>query len=193
MSGMQGHFNAAAEERKPLMISFDDDDNIVSTHVAAFHILTNDFDGGRTSLEYPGYGTEFYAYNESSPTGWKRGRTKEDTARSITNTINRHSRLVYANLEGSSIQLELREESLQASALVVFADDPGGQDIVAEKGGIRLDHREIQVIDDYKSVVELVLEDGVISPLRGPAALGNAAATWHRRSPSRVHRHADVW
>ena len=90
--------------------------------------------------------------------------TKEDTARSITNTINRHSRLVYANLEGSSIQLELREESLQASALVVFADDPGGQDIVAEKGGIRLDHREIQVIDDYKSVVELVLEDGVISP-----------------------------
>ena len=25
---------------------FDDDDNIVSTHVAAFHILTNDFDGG---------------------------------------------------------------------------------------------------------------------------------------------------
>ena len=110
------------------------------------------------------YGTEFYAYNESSPTGWKRGRTKEDTARSITNTIHRHSRLVYANLEGSSIHLELREESLQASALVVFADDPGGQDIVAEKGGIRLDHREIQVIDDYKSVVELVLEDGIISP-----------------------------
>ncbi|MGB2276128.1 MAG: hypothetical protein ACPH5S_04070, partial [Candidatus Poseidoniaceae archaeon] len=33
MSGMQGHFNAAAEERKPLMISFDDDDNLVSTHV----------------------------------------------------------------------------------------------------------------------------------------------------------------
>ena len=30
---------------------------------------------------------------------------------------------VYANLEGSSIQLELREESLQASALVVFVDD----------------------------------------------------------------------
>ena len=27
MSGMSGHFNAAAEERKPLMISFDDDDN----------------------------------------------------------------------------------------------------------------------------------------------------------------------
>ena len=36
--------------------------------------LTNDFDGGEElRLEYPGYGTEFYAYNESSPTGWRRG------------------------------------------------------------------------------------------------------------------------
>ena len=34
MSGMQGHYNAAAEERKPLMISFDDDDNILSTEVS---------------------------------------------------------------------------------------------------------------------------------------------------------------
>ncbi|DAC23692.1 MAG TPA: hypothetical protein D7H89_00330, partial [Candidatus Poseidoniales archaeon] len=28
MSGMKGHFNTATEDRKPLMISFDDDDNI---------------------------------------------------------------------------------------------------------------------------------------------------------------------
>jgi len=165
MSGMQGQFNAAVEERKPLMINFDDDDNIVSTTVAAFHILTNDFDGGEElRLEYPSYGTEFYAYNETSPTGWRRGRTREDTARSITNAINRHSRLVYANLEGHVIHLELREANLDPAALVVFVDDPGGQDIVAEKGGVLLDHREVQVIADYQAVVRLVLEDGVISP-----------------------------
>ncbi len=115
-------------------------------------------------MEYPSYGTEFYAYNETSPTGWRRGRTREDTARSITNAINRHSRLVYANLEGHTIHLELREANLDPAALVVFVDDPGGQDIVAEKGGVLLDHREVQVIADYQSVVRLVLEYGVISP-----------------------------
>ena len=68
MSGMQGHYNAASEERKPLMISFDDDDNILSTEVAAITIVSNGFDGGEEiRLEYPGRGTEFYAYNERSP------------------------------------------------------------------------------------------------------------------------------
>ena len=90
MSGMQGHYNAAAEERKPLMISFDDDDNILSTEVAAITIVSNGFDGGEEiRLEYPGRGTEFYAYNERSPTGWKRGPNAETTARSIANVINR--------------------------------------------------------------------------------------------------------
>ena len=37
MSGTQGHYNAAAEERKPLMISFDDDDNILSTEAGHHH------------------------------------------------------------------------------------------------------------------------------------------------------------
>ena len=46
MSGMQGHYNAASEDRKPLMISFDDDDNLVSTEVAALTIVSNGFDGG---------------------------------------------------------------------------------------------------------------------------------------------------
>jgi len=70
MSGMQGHYNAAAEERNPLMISFDDDDNILSTEVAAITIVSNGFDGGEEiRLEYPGRGTEFYAFNERSPTG----------------------------------------------------------------------------------------------------------------------------
>ncbi|DAC21106.1 MAG TPA: hypothetical protein D7H91_04680, partial [Candidatus Poseidoniales archaeon] len=78
MSGMQGHYNAAAEERKPLMISFDDDDNILSTEVGAITIVSNGFDGGEEiRLEYPGRGTEFYAYNERSPTGWKRGPNAE--------------------------------------------------------------------------------------------------------------------
>ena len=108
MSGMQGHYNAASEERKPLMISFDDDDNIVSTEVAAITIVSNGFDGGEEiRLEYPGRGTEFYAYNERSPTGWKRGRDAEATARSIANVINRSSRLVYANLQGHRISFEL--------------------------------------------------------------------------------------
>ena len=41
MSGMTGHFNAAAEERKPLMISFDDDDNLVDTTVGSITIVAN--------------------------------------------------------------------------------------------------------------------------------------------------------
>ena len=54
MSGMQGHYNAAAEERKPLMISFDDDDNILSTEVAAITIVSNGFDGGEERSNIPG-------------------------------------------------------------------------------------------------------------------------------------------
>ena len=121
MSGMQGHYNAASEDRKPLMISFDDDDNLVSTEVAALTIVSNGFDGGEEiRLEYPGIGTEFYAYNERSPTGWKRGRNSEDTARSITNVINRSSRLVYANLEGNRISFELRDDKLKARIACSF-------------------------------------------------------------------------
>ncbi len=33
MSGMHGQYNAAEEERKPLMIAFDDDDNLLETQV----------------------------------------------------------------------------------------------------------------------------------------------------------------
>ena len=165
MSGMQGHYNAAAEERKPLMISFDDDDNILSTEVAAITIVSNGFDGGEEiRLEYPGRGTEFYAYNERSPTGWKRGPNAETTARSIANVINRSSKLVYANLDGVRISFELRDENLNAASFVIFVDDPGGTDIVAEKGGVVLDHRDFSTIQDYRNVVEMVLEDGIISP-----------------------------
>ena len=46
MRGMQGHFNAATEERKPLMISFDDDDEWVSTVMAQLQIVENGLDGG---------------------------------------------------------------------------------------------------------------------------------------------------
>jgi hypothetical protein len=162
---MQGHYNAASEDRKPLMISFDDEDNIVSTEVAALTIVSNGFDGGEEiRLEYPGIGTEFYAFNEKSPTGWKRGSSSESTARSISNVINRSSRLVYANLNGNRISFELRNEDLKAESLVLFVDDPGGQDIVAEKGGVILDFRDVTVWDDYRNVVALVLEDGIISP-----------------------------
>ncbi len=165
MKGMEGRYNAAAEERKPLMISFDDDDNILTTEIAAITIVENGFDGGEEiRLEYPGHGTEFYAFNERSPTGWKRGVSKEDTARSITNVINRSSKLVYATLEGCRISFELRDESLKAESFVLFVDDPGGTDIVAEKGGVILDARDITDFNDYKTVLNLVLEDGIISP-----------------------------
>ena len=97
MSGMSGHFNAAAE-RKPLMISFDDDDNLVDTTIGSITIVANGFDGGEEiRLEYPGLGTEFYVFDEATETGWRKGRSAEDTARSITMVINKFSNLVYAN------------------------------------------------------------------------------------------------
>ena len=165
MTGMQGHFNTATEERKPLMISFDDDDNIVSTEVAALTVVANGFDGGEEiRLEYPGIGTEFYCFNVNDPNGWRKGRSAEDTARSITTTINNNSEMVFATLEGARISFELRNDELKAESLVLFVDDPGGTDIVAEKNGIILDARNLQDFEDYRSIVELVLEDGIISP-----------------------------
>ncbi|MGY8754191.1 MAG: hypothetical protein ACKVIR_00730 [Candidatus Poseidoniales archaeon] len=165
MTGMSGHFNAAVEERKPLMISFDDDDNLKSTTVGSITIVANGFDGGEEiRLEYPGLGTEFYLFDEASETGWRRGRSAEDTARSITNVINRHSKMVYANQEGATILFELRDNNLEAASLVIFVDDPGGTDIIAEKGGVSMDPRDVKILDDYRVVVEMVLEDGIISP-----------------------------
>lgn len=165
MSGMSGHFNAASEERKPLMISFDDDDNLVDTTVGSITIVANGFDGGEEiRLEYPGIGTEFYAYDEISETGWRRGRRPEDTARSITNVINRFSKLVYANQDGATILLELRGEKLNPDSLVIFVDDPGGTDIVAEKSGVSMDPRDIKMVEDYRVVVGICLADGIISP-----------------------------
>jgi len=165
MSGMSGHFNPASEERKPLMISFDDDDNLVDTTVGSITIVANGFDGGEEiRLEYPGIGTEFYAYDELSETGWRRGRSPEDTARSITNVINRFSKLVYANQDGATILLELRGEKLNPDSLVIFVDDPGGTDIVAEKAGVSMDPRDIKMVEDYRVVVGICLADGIISP-----------------------------
>lgn len=165
ISGMQGHYNVATEERKPLMISFDDDDNILETSVASMTIVENGFDGGEEiRLEYPGIGTEFYIYDEASETGWRRGRSAEDTARSIANVINRCSELVFANLEGNHIAFEMRDSKLNPASLVLFVNDPGGQDIIYEKGGINLDPRQATMIDDYRAAVSIVLEDGIISP-----------------------------
>jgi len=165
MTGMSGHFNAAAEERKPLMISFDDDDNLVDTTIGSISIVANGFDGGEEiRLEYPGLGTEFYIYDEASETGWRKGRSAEDTARSITMVINKFSNLVYANQDGSTILLELRDQNLNPDSLVIFIDDPGGTDIIAEKSGVSMDPRDITMIEDYRTVVEICLADGIISP-----------------------------
>ena len=165
MTGMSGHFNAAAEERKPLMISFDDDDNLVDTTIGSITIVANGFDGGEEiRLEYPGLGTEFYVFDEATETGWRKGRTAEDTARSITMVINKFSNLVYANQDGAVILLELRDQNLNPDSLVIFIDDPGGTDIIAEKSGVSMDPRDITMIEDYKTVVEICLADGIISP-----------------------------
>ena len=90
------------------------------------------------------------AYDEASETGWRRGRTAEDTARSIANVINRFSNLVYATQEGSMILLELRSEDLNPDSLVIFVDDPGGTDIVAEKAGVSMDPRDVRMVEDFK-------------------------------------------
>ena len=92
MSGMQGQYNAAEEERKPLMIAFDDEDNLLETQVGSIHISDNVFDGGEEiRIEYPGRGTEFYVINEDDELGWKRGRNLQETARNIASIINRTS------------------------------------------------------------------------------------------------------
>tara|TARA_B110000467_G_C18334020_1_gene495830 strand:+ start:54 stop:1070 length:1017 start_codon:yes stop_codon:yes gene_type:complete len=165
MSGMQGHFNSASEERKPLMINFDDEDNIVSTEVGAITVVSNGFDGGEEiRLEYPGMGTEFYCYEVNDGFGWRRGNNSEETARSIANIINSKSNLVFANVEGNRVSFELRSDELKPESLVLFVDDPGGTDIIAEKNGVILDARSSSDFEDYKRMVELVLEDGIISP-----------------------------
>lgn len=165
MSGMKGHFNTATEERKPLMISFDDEDNIVSTEVGSITVVSNGFDGGEEiRLEYPGIGTEFYCFDVNDGFGWRRGNNAEETARSIGNIINSKSQLVYANVEGNRVSFELRNDELKAESLVLFVDDPGGTDIIAEKNGVVLDARDSVDFEDYRRIVELVLEDGIISP-----------------------------
>ena len=165
MSGMQGHFNTATEERKPLMINFDDEDNIVSTEVGSLTVVSNGFDGGEEiRLEYPGMGTEFYCFDVNDGFGWRRGNNSEETARSIANIINSKSNLVFAHVEGNRISFELRSDDLKAESLVLFVDDPGGTDIIAEKNGVILDARNSTDFEDYRRMVELVLEDGIISP-----------------------------
>ncbi|MDP6741477.1 MAG: hypothetical protein QF807_01095 [Candidatus Thalassarchaeaceae archaeon] len=165
IEGMQGHYNAASEERKPLIINFDEEDNIIETNVGSLTILNNDFDGGEEiRIEYPGKGTEFYLLNEDTDKGWRRGRTVIETARNIASIINRKSDFVYAEHEGNTVSFELRDNSLNPKALVLYVDDPGSQDMIAEKDGVTLDPSAVSIESDYQTAVELVLSDGVITP-----------------------------
>lgn len=165
IDGMQGHYNAASEERKPLIINFDEEDNIIDSNVGKLTILNNDFDGGEEiRIEYPGKGTEFYLLNEDSDNGWRRGRTAQETARNIASIINRTSNFVYAEHVGNQVSFELRDNSLNPNALVLYVDDPGSQDMVAEKDGVTLDASAVSIESDYQTAVELVLSDGIITP-----------------------------
>ena len=70
MSGMQGHYNAAAEERKPLMISFDEDDNILSTEVAAITIVSNGLTAARKfGSNIPAAAPNFMPTTNEAPRG----------------------------------------------------------------------------------------------------------------------------
>jgi len=166
MTAMKGHYNAAEEERKPLMISFDDEgENLVNTEVGAIHISHNDFDGGEeVRVEYPGYGTEFYGYNEDSSQGWRRGRSLEETARNMAAIINRRSKLVHAFADEGVVVLEMRDNALDPASLVLYVDDPGGKNLIAEKHGVSLDPDDVQMFEDYQEVLRLVLDDGIITP-----------------------------
>ncbi len=165
MSGMHGQYNAAEEERKPLMIAFDEDDNLLETQVGTIHISDNVFDGGEEiRIEYPGMGTEFFVINEDDALGWKRGRTLEETARNISSIINRSSNLVHASAEGTSVNIELRDVHLDSDSLVIFVDDPGGKNMSVEKLGVILDPDQVQVYQDYHKIVNIALADGIITP-----------------------------
>mgnify|MGYP001345565779 CR=1 FL=1 len=165
MDGMQGHYNAAEEERKPLIIRFDDDDNIIETTVGKICIVANNFDGGEEiRIEYPGKGTEFFGYDEDDLRGWRKGRTAEDTARNIASIINRHSMYCHAHAEGTDVVFELKDNSLNPASLVFYVDDPGGKDLVATKDGVQLDADSMAVESDYSTAVELMLSDGIITP-----------------------------
>jgi ribosomal protein L37AE/L43A len=165
IDGMHGHYNAAEDERKPLIINFDDEDNIIDTDVAKLTIVNNDFDGGEeVRIEYPGLGTEFYAYDSGDGRGWRRGRDSDGTARNIAAIINRESKLVHAYSEGEIVIFELRDSSLDPKALVLYVDDPGEKDLVAEKDGVTLDPAAMSIESDYQAAVELMLSDGIITP-----------------------------
>ena len=165
MSGMHGQYNAAEEERKPLMIAFDDDDNLLETQVGAIHLSDNVFDGGEEiRIEYPGLGTEFYIINDDDALGWKRGRSLEETARNIASIINRISNLVHASAEGTSVNIELRDVNHDPESLVIYVDDPGGRNMTVERLGVILDPDDVQVYEDYHKVVQITLADGIITP-----------------------------
>jgi len=165
IDGMQGHYDAAQDERKPLIIAFDEDDNLLETEVASLTVVNNDFDGGEEiRIEYPGLGTEFFGYDDDDTHGWTRGRTAEETARNIASVINRSSKLVHAHHDGARVALELRDSRMNSASLVLYIDDPGGKDLIGEKGGVSLDPDDVIVEEDYTAAVALMLEDGIITP-----------------------------
>ncbi len=165
MEGLHGHYNPASEQRTPLIVRFDEDDNIVDSEVGRLIILDNTFDGGEEiRIEYPGKGTEFYCLNGDDTFGWRAGKTVEETARNIAAIINTSSQFVYANQNENIVTFELQDERLNPAALVLFVDDPGSKDMVAEKQGVTLDAEAVSIESDYQIAVELVLSDGIITP-----------------------------
>ena len=165
MDGLAGTFNAAEEERKPLMISFDGEDNIVATDLAIISVLGNDFDGGEEiRIEYPGQDTEFYSMDARDDRGWRVGRTIPDTCRTSASILNRRSTIVHAEGEGDTIVFEPRDARINPSSVVIFVDDPGGKNMLLERDGRVIDVDAMMTIEDYREMLGIVLDDGVITP-----------------------------
>jgi len=165
MDGLAGTFNAAEDERKPLMISFDAEDNIVGTDLAIISVLGNEFDGGEEiRIEYPGQDTEFYSMDARDDRGWRVGRTIPDTCRNIASIINRKSTIVHAEGVDDTIVFEPRDASINPGSVVIFVDDPGGKNMLLERDGRVIDVDAMMTIEDYREMLGLVLDDGVITP-----------------------------
>ena len=160
---MQGHYNAASEDRKPLMINFDDDDNLVSTELLHWQSYRTDLMEGRNSAWISG-NWNWILCVQWAKSYWMEARTIERRNGSLNHQC--HQPFIPIGLCKSRRQPNIVRTTrwkLKPESLVLFVDDPGGQDSSAEKE-VSSSIQRRQCMDDYRNVIALVLEDGIISP-----------------------------
>ena len=96
--------------------------------------------------------------------GWRVGRAIPDTCRNIASIINRRSTIVHAESTEDTIVIEPRDASIQPTSVVIFVDDPGGKNMLLERDGRVIDVDAMMTIEDYREMLGLVVDDGVITP-----------------------------